>query len=78
MPSSVGWYMIRHSSATTAIGTTTGRKAAERTKLILRPCPSIRRARVRPSSIDPAVWPTARTSVCQAASRKPSDESTVA
>ncbi|WP_206686071.1 hypothetical protein [Kribbella qitaiheensis] len=72
-PSLVGWYMIRHSSATTAIGTTTGRNAADRMKLSLRVCPSTSSASPNPSSIEPNVCPTASTIVFQVADRKLSE-----
>ncbi len=73
-PSLVGWYMIRHSSATTAIGTTTGRNAADRMKLSLRVWPSTSRASAKPSAIAPNVCPTASTIVFQVADRKLSDD----
>ncbi|MFC5955576.1 hypothetical protein ACFP51_14115 [Streptomyces pratens] len=59
--------MTRHTSATTAMAVTTGRKIADRTNHRLRVCPSSSSASARPSTIDPAVVVTARTRVCHTA-----------
>ena len=59
--------MMRHASATTAIVVTTGRNAAVRTSHRWRACPSVSSASTNPSRSDPAVVPTASTTVCQIA-----------
>lgn len=62
--------MTRHTSATTAMAVTTGRKTADRTNHSERVCPSSRSASARPSRMEPAVVATASTTVCHTAAPK--------
>ncbi len=78
VPVSPGWYMIRQTSATAAIVTTTGRKAAVLMNQRYRAGPSMSSARTSPRTSEPAVVPSASTTLCQMAERKASSVRMVA